>query len=250
MRKGVIFTIDALLALSIFIAAAIGFYSFFPKSTTFSTSGINIYSFVDNSFFAYDNSEGISLAVREYQKGNITGAEKILSSFISYVDYPVNVEVYILNGSKLSKILEVREHTFDEYFVIRKYLVLTVTENIAKESGNVSVSAPSSLANKTINITAIVHNPKDTSINVNVSLEIYNSTDSEMSWTISPSSQTTSVAPGGDSILNFNATIPYNAIIGEYYVKAVVTGDLNENATDPFNVIRYGLLTVEADSRR
>jgi len=248
LSKGVIFTIDALLALSIFIAAAIGFYSFFPKATTFSTSGINSYSFVDNSFYAYDSSESISLAVREYQKGNVSGAEEMLNSLINYVGYPVNADIYLLNESGLSKILEVKTQNFEEYFVIRKYLVLTVTENLPKESGNASVSAPSSLANKTIGVNVTIHNPKSSPIDVNVSMEVYNSTDDKMPWQISQF-QTTTINASKTSTLIFNVTIPPNAIIGEYYAKAIVKGGLNENATEPFNVIRYGLLTVEAESR-
>ncbi|MCD6575953.1 MAG: hypothetical protein J7K73_02220 [Nanoarchaeota archaeon] len=250
MRKGVIFTLDAVLALSIFIAASIGFYQFFSSTTTFGSSGANVYSYVDNYFGAYDNSEAISKIYKKYQLGNTTGALDDLKFLADEVGYPVNVEVYVWNGTSLNKELEVREHSFDEYFVLRRYLVLTVTEGLGSQSGNVSVSAPSSLAGRNVSVVVNFSNPTTPGV-FNFTLWVEDCAGSQVNWNITPKSQIVPV--GVSTSVAFNVSVPSDAVVDEYVAVASVEevgGGFQEERYDNFNVFRYGMLVVEADSRR
>ncbi len=245
-----IFTIDALFALGIFIAAAIGLYSFFGETTTFGFAAANVYGYSDNVILSHDNAEIISKIVYEYQRGNLTGANTSFQQVLDRIGYPANGYIYLLEGSQLIPILEIKNYEFDEYFVVRKYLTLTLTKGLNKNGTNVVVTAPSTLANETIQINVQVNNPNPTPISVSITLDVYNETNDSLSWTISPTSYSIVVPGSSTSEVNFDVTVPPDAVIDEYYAKSVVSGGLTETATDPFNVIRYGLIMMEVDSKQ
>ncbi len=243
VNKGVVFTIDALLALSIFIAASIGFYEFFSQTTTFSSSGANVYTHVDNYISAFDNSEELSKIYREYQI-NSTNALILFTQLMNETDYPTNAEFLVWNGTNFIKIMNVTNYNFDEKFLIRRYLVLSVTEGLGNKSGNITVRAPSSLPGRDILVGVNVHNP--TSSQLNVTLRVEDKDGSNVGWNISPSNYLIV----SDSNLSFNVTIPEDAVVDEYKVIANATGTgFSEEDYDNFNVIKYGMIVVEAHSR-
>ena len=245
MRRGVVFTIDALLALSIFIGALIAMYGYFGAPVPFQFSGVNVYSQVDNYFYAYDNAEEISEVVKEAEVGNTTNAKRMLDNLINQTGYSSNVEIFVYNNGALQKIVESKNYTFDEFFVVRKYLVLTLDEGLTNKSGNVSVEAPSSLAGKAIPVNVTVRNPTSSSISVNVSLSIYNSSDDLMSWNIDSNTKSLTVPANSQGKVTFLVEVPSDTFIGEYRAYADVTGGLNEDAWDVFNVIKFGVIHVE-----
>ncbi len=88
---------------------------------------------------------------------------------------------------------------------------------------SVGVFAPNRLPlslTKRINVT--INNLANVYLeDVNVSLLIYNSTSSLMSWTIVPSVQVVDIVLNKSNQTHFNITVPANAILGEYNITAV-----------------------------
>lgn len=246
-KKGLIFTVDAIIALGIFLTALFMFYSFFlsDANTPFGLSGAGIYTKTDNYLYVEKIFESYSSVFNLYQKGDTTGADQLFELIRSQSGYPANMRMYVLNGSTLEKIYDVSPNDFTEKFVFRTYNVYTITRNMPHQGTDVFVNAPSTLANKTTNVSVSIYNPGGPLYNVNVQLQVYNYTNDLMSWTISPVSQTIgTISSGVNETVNFTVSVPEDAWVDEYYSKAIVSVIL-QNGTDPFNVVRYGLVEME-----
>jgi hypothetical protein len=239
LKRGLIFTIDALIALSIFIGAVIAMYSYFNEPLSFGISGVNIYSHVDNYFTAYDNAEELSRVVRDFYLGK--EVNESLKQLINQTGYDVNLGFYVWNGTSMKSLFNYTTKKFDEYFIIKKYLVLTVDDGLSwNNSNNVNVSAPSSLAGRKIKV--LVNVSSSASYNNNLSLSIEDKDGNVLNWNIEPSSP---VQLNGNTHVVFNVSIPSDAMIGEYLAVANLSGSVNEIANNTFNVIKFGFLKIE-----
>lgn len=227
MKKGAIFTIDALLALSIFIAVLIGIYSHFGSTGTFGIVATNVYANVDSYIHSIEESEIFSNIIKLYQQNETETATNLLTSIAEASEYDINIYLLLFECEDIrnpdikmldyenENILKVAEFDFDEKFVLSRYLVYTTTNDSIQKQGT-GVNAPSSLANRTIEV----------EVSEVDFISIYDENNNLMNWDIN----------------NFEITIPADAIIGTYYVQG------NENSIDPFNVFRFGMVVVEIDT--
>ena len=248
MKKGVIFTTDAIIALSIFLVALGAFYSLFIETSVFEFSGTNIYSSSNNLVITHDKAQSYSSAYEEYQQGDNTTAEMIINLTLEDFNYPANVKLYRFNGTELKKVVEYGGNSFERNVVVRRYLVYVLTKSLSTNSGNLTVISPSTVLNKNITVNASMYNSLPVQASVNVSLKVLNSTGSEMSWNITPSSRELNNMPSGSTEdTSFVVEVPETAIIDTYYSKATATGDLTENATNTFQVMDLGMVELEAE---
>ncbi len=228
MKKGIIFTIDALLALSILIAVIVALYSHFGTVGEFEVVATSIYAGVDSEIFSWEESELFSTVILLHQKNNTSESLNLLEDLSDSSIYKINIYLFLFEYdevknpniemiSKERNILKSENYDFDENFLIRRFATYTITENIFS---NGTFSAPSALAGETIEVYDL---PEDNSY-----LEVYNSEHKEMNWNIQQTSDTT-----------YNITIPEDSIIGTYYVKA------EDNTIDTFNVFRFGMIVAE-----
>jgi len=248
LNKGVIFTTDAVIALGIFLASLLIFYSFFITEPPFGLRGAGIYTKTDNYMYVEEIYEAFSSVINLYQQGDNATAYFLFETIRTQAEYPANMRLYLLevNGT-VSKVYDSSPNTFSDKLIFRRHTVYSITRGMPSSGTDVFVSAPTTTVNKTTNVSVKVHNPGGASINnVPVSLQIYNFTNNLKSWTVSPPSQTIpTIAAGANATVYFSVTIPIDAWIDEYYAKAVVGAPLTQNGTDPFNVARFGLIEME-----
>lgn len=244
MKKGVIFTIDAIVALSIFIVATIGFYSFFIDTNPIGISGYNIYSESNNLFYALEESEIFSAIFHFYQKGMNDKAINLTRESISYINRPCNLYFYVFNNSKKEKILEVKDYDLDEFFVLRRYTVLTLTRGIEENGTNIKINISSIIPGNSELINLTLRNPEENDWNVSIKLEVYNLSE-KMNWSIVPPIVQAQVQANSVKEFSFNLSVPKDAVVDEYYIMATVSGDYLETAVKPFNVILFGIVKIE-----
>ena len=101
MKRGVIFTIDALIALSVFLVSASMLYGYFYEEPSFALTGSGIYTKTENVLRTGDKSEMLSSAFNLYQKGDTTAAEQVLDLVLSASEFPTNLRIYSWNGTDL-----------------------------------------------------------------------------------------------------------------------------------------------------
>ena len=250
--KGVVFTIDAILALAIFIGATFLFYSYFTDLTTFGMSGANVYSTADNLVDSFDKASIFSYMVYSYYVNDTNSTNAFLSYIKKNLPYPINVKVFVWDGNNLSMIINNSSYSFEEFYVLRKYLVLTLDRGISSNGTNVDIYINSSTPDVTLPFIVSVTNPTSTRWNnVLVTPSIYDYNNTQLSWTITPSSfRIGEISPGATRYAYFVLSVPSDALIDEYYIKATVSGGYDEVAIKPFNIIRFGMVEMEVDAKR
>ena len=239
MSKGIIFTIDATIALGLFLASLFLFYSFFTEDSAFGLRGAGIYTKTDNYLYIEEVNEAFSSVFNLYQKGDNQTAYALLDLIRSQLEYPANIKMYLFElNNTTSKIFDISPNKFSDKLVFRRYASYSMTVGLLHTGTNVTLSAPSTYVNKIMNVSVTVTTTGATS----VQLQIYNSTDMQMPWTVNPINLTFNA---GTTTQYFNVTVPADAWVNEYYTKAIATGALVENGTDPFNVFRFGVIEME-----
>lgn len=242
MSKGIIFTADATVALGIFLAALFLFYSFFISEEPFGLRGAALYTKTDNYLYIEEVSEAFSSIINLYQQGDNATAYQLFELIRTQSEYPANMKLYLYetNGT-MSKIYDSSPNQFTDKLLFRRYASYSITRGVPASGTYVNVSAPSTTVSKIMNVTVKVNNIAAGP--VNVTLRIYNNSDSQMPWTTAPASY---IAPAStNSTVYFNVTIPGSAWVDEYYAKAVTNSTVIQNGTDPFNVFRFGLVEIE-----
>lgn len=233
MNKGVIFTIDALLALTIFVAAIVGIYRFTSPPEPIDIISVNFYAEADNFL---SNTEFIFSDVTEYLLKNETEvSQEILENTTNLFQRNANMYFILLNETELNNSiyprnyreradLKVENHELNEFFIVRKYMVLTTYEIDddleEREKGNLSLSVNSSIPNRWVDIEGDFEY-----------FEIYDSKFEEIFW--------------------LNETerffVPEDAVIGGYYVVAI-NYTTNYVDWDYFNILRYGVAVMEVET--
>jgi hypothetical protein len=247
LKKGIVFTIDALIALSVFLTSTFVLYSYFSEDPTAALAGTGLYTKNENLIRMVDKAELFSSTVNLYQKGDVAGTTALMALILNSSEFPSNLYVYIWNGTALNQILSDAKYTFTQKVVVRKILVMTITQNTQKISTNVSVSANSSLAGKNITVPVSVYNPTGAPLaGLTATISARDMSDAAMPWPIIPPTQSVPlVSPGGTQTVNFLVVIPDNAFLDEYFIAANVTGPgYSQSAIDPFNVFRLGLVEM------
>jgi hypothetical protein len=247
LKKGIVFTIDALIALSVFLASTFVLYSYFSEDPSAALAGTGLYTKNENLIRMVDKAELFSSTVNLYQKGDVAGTDALMALILNSSEFPSNLYVYLWNGTALNPVLSDAKYTFTQKVVVRKILVMTISQSIQKISTNVSVLANSSLAGKNITVPVSVYNPTGApQAGLTATISARDMSDAAMPWSITPPSQSVPVvSPGGTEIVNFLVVIPVNAFLDEYFIAANVTGPgYSQFARDPFNVFRFGLVEM------
>ena len=126
-KKGIIFTIDALIALTIFIVVVIVIYSLITPSQSVNIQGSSIYANAENFIRAEDTADKLADAFKEWQVSGASAAEAKLRDILGDLQYRANMRVYQKDdeGNVLDAI-EIVDHEFDSSIIVRKFLVLSI----------------------------------------------------------------------------------------------------------------------------
>ena len=254
-KKAIIFTIDALVALSIFIAVTISIYSILTPKPEISIQNSAIYMNSENFLRASDRAENLSQAFEQIQLGNTSNATAIIQGILSELPYPAEMRLNVYDESgNLASTLTVNEQDFGTSIIVRKFLVLTLTENIGKSGQqyvNVNIQSSEPLSEQ---LTVAVWSEVE-AINVRVTPNVYDPDNPQqpLGWSIIPPFQMIEFPPfppppqQPPQILMFNVIIPPNAVIGEYKMNVLATNEGNyiHSGYNQFNVIRYGIAELE-----
>ncbi len=231
MKKGIIFTLDALLALAIFIAAVVGMYRFVSPTEPMDIISVNFYVEADNLLATSERI--LSNASCMYVGGSPEEAENYLEEAFQDFGRKFNLYLIILNETELKNFdypinyreranIKIENYEMNEFFIIRRYLVLTPfeeTENGMIFPGTLYVNAPSSLLNKTVEY----ESPEGIE-----SYAVLNRFYSDMNWEINETHFTT----------------PEHILLDRYYVR-VEEG--SEFGMDEFYLFKYGIVIMEVE---
>lgn len=265
MSKGIIFTMDATVALGVFIASLFVFYSYFVTVEPFGLRGAGIYMKADNYLSAQEVNEAFSCVLRTNQTGNTTLANQLFESIRNASEYPANMWFYLYNEATGSVDLKWSSapNIFSDKIVLRRYAILSITSNVSPYNpiGVLNLTANTTSVNRVMDVPLSVTNPGTSTIYVDTKLAIYfNDTNTAScagsgtntlvpGWVNSPDTWTFNLAPGETQTHHFYVTVP-DAAIGAYLVYANVTSSsygpfYDAYSTYPFNVVRFGMVEVE-----
>jgi hypothetical protein len=140
-NKGFIFTLDAIIALTIFIIAASAFLFFSNPIGGSVISSANVYLEAESVLAAMDKSETFSNAFYQYQSGHTLAAQAILLNVLQNYDRPAKLSLYMFNSSRQPVgTITVGNVDSNEKIVVRKYLAYTLTANLPEMNGTTSIS--------------------------------------------------------------------------------------------------------------
>ena len=225
-KKGVIFTVDALLALAIFVAAFVGVYRTFSPIEPEQIMAVNFYAEADN--FLKTSGIVLSEATQLFLDGDEGGANARIESNLSEFQRNFNLYLIILNNTDIEENnsyvsnykeradLKYESNDLEEFFILRKYIILSVEHKIEYEGATLEVSVNSSLAGKTI----------DAYCEIDI-CELLDPGFNVVDWKN-----------------NGQIEIPDDAVIGTYILYAENGSDWGY---DTFQVIRYGLVVMEVE---
>ena len=120
-KKGIIFTIDALIALTVFIVVVIVIYSMITPNQSANIQGSSIYANAENFLRAEDTGDLLADAFKEWQVSGASAAETKLRNILDDLDYRANMRVYQKDdqGNVIDRIM-IEDYDFDSSIVIRK----------------------------------------------------------------------------------------------------------------------------------
>lgn len=248
-----IFTIDAIIALGIFLSSTLLFYSFFTDSGGFGLRSPNLYSAAGNYFGSYDTNNALfggnfspgiySFIYHHYQLNNVSFTEETLQMVIEAFEFPANVKISIWDGTNFEKILEKNENFFEDKMSVKRYLVLDFNRGLSTSLNLAQMQPVKILAGKNATYEFNMTNPNLSDSNVNVELIFSNSTHT-FDY-VSPSSKAVTIPGSSTTTISFDISIPEGAVIDEYYLTASTTGDFSDLSNTSASIIKFGLLEVE-----
>lgn len=258
-KKAIIFTLDALIALSIFVAVAIAMYSVLSPKPEINIQSSAIYMNSENFLRASDKAENFSQAFLNIQEGDTAAATAILQNLLEELPYPAEMRLSVYNESgNLVSNLTVNDQNFTTSIILRKFLVLSITENLATQNAqfmdiNVGSSKVSDVQNFDIVLKPDQTKPIPQQVNP-VMPNVYDAYGQPQSWTIMPTFPVPPEAYFADHqsqpvTLHYTMSIPSSASIGEYRMNAVAAGsNYNQIESASFNVITYGVIELEVQT--
>lgn len=248
MKKAVVFTMDAVIALAIFIASLVFFARFFTDTTFTGISDINIYSQSDNFLATIDGNNSQLDVYSNYINNNSN--DQLLADILSTNSYQANIRFYLYNGSEMEEIASYEPHEFPQKLILRRFIIYSgPIEEPTFSASNVSISSvQSGFANSTLVAKLDIYNPGP-----NNWTGITGSADvTTMSWTVTPSFfNVPNLAPGQSYRTEFNISAPEDAAAGSYVFETSVTywdgpllmGAGYDNRT--FHILRFGIAELE-----
>jgi len=254
-KKAIIFTIDALVAFSIFIAVTIAIYSLLTPSSGISIQSSAVYMNSENFLRASDKAENLSQAFEQIQLGNNDTATEIIQSLLNELPYPAEMRLNIYDGGALTNSLTVNEQDFATSVLLRKFLVLSVTENLGQYGPPyITVNASSSVP-MAMPLLVLMWSDTEAS-NVEVTPTVLDSNGQQTGWVVMPQSIIIEFPPfppppqQPPQQLSFTVIIPPNAMIGEYNMSVQADNYGNfplyvHSGFGHFNIIRYGIAELE-----
>jgi len=262
-NKGFIFTLDAIIALTIFIIAASAFLFFSNPIGGSVISSANVYLEAESVLAAMDKSETFSNAFYQYQNGNISGAQQILQGVLQHYDREAKLSLYMFNSSRQPVgTITVGNVDSNEKIVVRKYLAYTLTANLPAMNGTTSRSdVESTHLGIPTTLVLCVYNmdPIKEMQNVGLSYTFSDKYGNPKSWSTIPTVQTiTSIprlTPPPGICRTFLLIVPLSTISDEYTAMGEVQGDYFPTFPPPatftdftlsrLNILMYGIAELE-----
>lgn len=247
MAKGIVFTLDATIALLIFISSTAIFYSFFTDTSSFGLRAPDSYADAQTYFAIYDENDEESILCsysdmyRYHQLNDDNFALGCLNMISEVYDYENNMKLYVWTGGDFDEILSVGGNDFSEKIVTKRYLVFALTSNKTNIlDPNIIFEANSLLIGKKINWAVDIYNPLLVDADVDVVLTVMNGTNILYEYTESLTVKSEKTKKVGYSNIDTD-----DLLIGQYRMIVNVTGDFDAYEVQYFNLVDYGFLEVE-----
>ena len=260
MSKGVVFTMDAVVALAIFIASLFIFYSYFVTVEPFGLRGAGIYTKADNFLSVEDSSEEFSKVLNYYQgadnktcNSSSLSYQQLANISANLTEYPANLRLYVYNDSTKSVdlVCNYAPNVFSDKVILRRYVTLSLTRTSTIPPQNVTCGINATRSNRTVPIWVTVFNPSPLPLlNLNVSFVGIGNYTGPIGWMVMPPNWKliNITIPFGSNVTYFNLTIPSDAVVDEYNSLMMVytySHDLYAIGVCPFNVVQFGMVELE-----
>ncbi len=245
MKKGVIFTIDAIVALGIFLSSLFLFSSFFVDTTFSGMAGTNIYAQSEKTLATLEKDENYFFDVYTNYIHNSSN-EDIINNMSHLGIYPSNLRFYIIDNNQKELIASSVKYSFEQKLVFRRFVVYQNATNIELLGNITKILIESGLPNGNLTANATVKNPgPENWTDVNVSAWVLNE-----GWKVLNFSSSSNLNVGESKDFNFLVEVPEDAIANNYMLMANLTyntssGQRSETYYKSFHVIKYGMVEME-----
>lgn len=124
-KKGIIFTMDALIALTVFMVVVIMVYSTFTPNQSVNIQSSSIYSNAENWLRATDVSDELAGTFLALQQGGDVNSE--LRNLLEDLPYRANIKIFIKDDEfNTQRYAELTDYDFDSSIILRKSLILSI----------------------------------------------------------------------------------------------------------------------------
>lgn len=245
MKKGVVFTIDAIVALGIFLSSLFLFSSFFVDTNFSGLAGSNIYAQSEKTLATLDREGSYFFEVYSNYENNLSNKD-VMDEMASLSAYPVNLRFYVVANNTKKEIANLTDYSFDQKLVFRRFVIYHNSTEV-EHLGNVTkMDIESGVPYSNISANLTVSNPSsDNWTNINLHSEV-----SGEDWSISGTSTALSLNAGESKSFNFTIEVPSNATAGNYLLVENLSYVANstshsEEYYKSFHVITYGMVEME-----
>jgi hypothetical protein len=253
LKKGIIFTLDAIIATVIFLIAVVMLYSYLYSGNTFLLGSSAMYTDSDDYLRTNEKGGYFSSIFKFFQEGNTLGAESLLNLVILEAPYHTNIKLYYWNITNLSliKFTENANYNFSDKIVLNKYLVYTLYRNLTPLiKSEVLVNASSFMwSNSTIVYVKVVNSGGSNFVNVNLTPYVHDNNGNDVTFSTIPSDYTLeNVTAGTNRTFSFQLELDDTLPVDEYIFGTNVTSESGLSSglsEDPFNVIYFGFVSME-----
>jgi hypothetical protein len=238
---------DAIIALSIFLASLVFFSRFFTDANFTGLSGIGIYSKSESFLLSYESENQTFFDIYSNYINDIS-ATPILDEMLTISPYPTNLRFYLLDGNNLKLIANSSSHQFSQALILRRFVVYS---DISEEHGftNATISVQSGAPNTTIQANITITNPGPNNWTNIAVTDIY--VEGYEHWNITPAlpQNLPDLEQGESATAGFNIEIPAGTTASTYYFNAEI--DYNDGSPQDeypyqtFYIVNYGLVEME-----
>jgi hypothetical protein len=208
----------------------------------------------ENFLRASDKAETLSQAFEQLQLGNTSNATAIVQEMLSGLPYPAEMRLNVYDeAGNLVNNLTINEQDFGTSIIVRKFLVLSLTQNVGgMQAPFMNIDVQSSKP-ETMMFNVLVMPIQEGAFPqqvINVMPTVFNAYGQSQSWQITGPLPFPEIYFGEPSsppvMLMYTMEIPQDSVIGTYNMNIHAFGsNYDQNGNDQFNVIRYGIAELE-----
>ena len=174
MKKAVVFTMDAVVALAIFLASLVFFSQFFTDTTFAGLSGVNMYA-QSERFLATWEADNTAFFNVYNCTVNGTSPDEIVTQILNTSTYPANLKFYTFNGTELNLIAEKSDYDFEQKLVLRRFVVFKNIDTTWTYGGHVTIYPQLGTSNTTLPFDFTIYNPgPDNWADINLTFYLFN----------------------------------------------------------------------------